>query len=101
MSDSREEQMAKPGELCAGPLAEFLRYIKDARQLSPHTVAAYQRDLRDFSQFLIVRAEGKDWDWTSVDRLTLRAYLGHLASKRFARRTIARKLSAIRSFFRY
>ena len=83
------------------PLSDFLRHIAEGRQLSAHTVAAYKRDLRDFSEFVAGRAEGKAWDWTSVDRLTLRAYLGHLASKRFARRTIARKLSAIRSFFRF
>ena len=84
-----------------GTLGDFLRHIEDGRQLSAHTIAAYTRDLRDFSEFVATRAEGKSWDWSSVDRLTLRAYLGHLSKQRFARRTIARKLSAIRSFFRF
>jgi integrase/recombinase XerC len=82
-------------------LAEFLRHIEDGRQLSPHTVQAYRRDLHDFATFVQQREVKETWDWSNVDRLVLRAYLGLLAQRRFARRTIARKLSAIRSFFRF
>jgi integrase/recombinase XerC len=64
-------------------------------------VLAYQRDLHDFEQFMAVRSGGAAWDWAKVDRLVLRAYLGHLSQQRMARRTIARRLSAIRSFYRF
>ena len=80
---------------------QFLRHLADGRQLSANTTVAYQRDLLDFSAFIAARADGKAWDWSGVDRLALRAYLGHLSHKKLARRTIARKLSAIRSFFRF
>jgi integrase/recombinase XerC len=82
-------------------LDQFLRHIEDGRQLSPHTVQAYRRDLYDFAAFVRQRVISESWDWSNVDRLILRGYLGLLAQRRFARRTIARKLSAIRSFFRF
>ena len=84
----------------AATLDQFLRHIADGRQLSPHTVQAYRKDLADFGEFMQQRS-GKDLDWAAVDRLALRGYLGQLANRRFARRTIARKLSAVRSFFRF
>ena len=80
---------------------EYLRGIASGRQLSPHTVSAYTRDLVQFSEFLNRHLERDDWAWTDVDRLTLRAYLGHLNRSGLARRSIARKLSTVRAFFRY
>ncbi len=79
----------------------FLRHIEDGRQLSPHTVAAYRRDLGELVDFLRRRAGVEAIDWTDVDRLELRAYLGALTRRGLARRTIARKLSAVRSLFRF
>ena len=81
----------------AATLVSFLRHIEDGRQLSPHTVMAYRRDLSDFSVFAQQRL-GDSFDWAQVDRLVLRAYLGQLNQRRLARRTIARNFSAIRSF---
>ena len=81
-------------------IEEFIRHIEDGRQLSRHTVTAYRRDLREFAAFLDQHV-GPDWTVGGVDRLTLRAFLGHLSRRRLARRSIARKLSAVRSFYRY
>lgn len=80
---------------------QFLRHLRDGRQLSAHTLSAYRRDLHDFALFMASRAGADAWTWSQVDRLALRAYLGQLAQQRLARRTIARRLSAIRSFFRF
>jgi integrase/recombinase XerC len=80
---------------------EYLREIESGRQLSPHTVAAYTRDLTQFSEFLSQHLQRDDWNWSDVDRLTLRAYLGRLNRSGLARRSIARKLSTVRAFFRY
>src|SRR5438067_7754420 len=80
----------------------FLQHIADGKQLSPHTVSAYTRDVKDFLDFLNSYYGSKeDWLWNGVDRLAFRAYLGHLKRAGLSRRTIARKLSAVRSFFRY
>jgi integrase/recombinase XerC len=82
-------------------VVQFLRHISDGRQLSPHTLDAYRRDLADFMVFVRQRFGVDEWEWSRVDRLLLRGYLGNLAQRRFSRRTIARRLSAIRSFFRF
>ncbi|MEJ2185101.1 MAG: tyrosine recombinase XerC [Gemmatimonadota bacterium] len=78
----------------------FLRHIGEGRQLSLHTLQAYRRDLGDFTEFLDGHLE-PGWRWSDVDRQALRAYLGHLSRRGLARRTIARKLSAVRSLFRF
>lgn len=79
----------------------FLRHLADERNLSPHTVAAYRRDLDDLSAFLADYRGVEGWSWTDVDRLTLRSFLGSLERRGLSRRTAARKLSAVRTFFRY
>ncbi|MBN3033067.1 MAG: tyrosine recombinase XerC [Candidatus Saganbacteria bacterium] len=73
-------------------IGDFLNYLKNERNYSPHTISNYARDLRFLTAFL------KD---KKFDRLAAREYLLALEKKRFSRRSIARKLSAARSFFRY
>lgn len=82
-------------------IEEYLRYLADERQLSVNTLEAYRRDLADFTAFLNGYDGSTTWDWTEVDRLAIRAFLGHLTSRELERRTIARKLSAVRGLFRY
>ncbi len=83
-------------------VSDFLRYVRTERRLSPHTEAAYRRDLNDFSSFLAAHMESADWSWADVDRLDIRAWLGDLEERRKRRRsTVARKLSAVRAFFRF
>lgn len=70
---------------------------------SPHTVEAYARDLRDFAGFWterIGREPGPD-DILAIDVVTVRAYLGQLHRARYSRRTQARKLASLRSWFRF
>jgi len=80
---------------------DFLRHLSDERQLSPHTVTAYRRDLSDLQSFLTGYYGTPDWSWDDVDRLTLRGFLGWCHRKGLSRRTVARKLSAVRTFFRF
>ena len=81
--------------------AAFLRHLADERQLSPNTVKAYRRDLAELEVFLTEYLARPDWHWTEVDRLTLRGFLGWCRRHGRSRRTVARKLSAVRTFFRY
>ena len=81
--------------------AAFLRHLADERQLSPNTVTAYGKDLDDLREFLTGYLGSAEWGWDQVDRLTLRAFLGWCARRRLSRRTVARKLSTTRGFFRY
>jgi integrase/recombinase XerC len=79
----------------------FLRELADGRQLSTHTVAAYRRDLSELADFLDTYFQTDDWPWSRVDRNALRRFLGKLAQQQLSRRTIARRLSAVRTFFKF
>ncbi len=82
-------------------VAAFLRHLEDERQLSDHTVRAYRRDLGELEAFLTEYLGGAAWRWADVDRLALRGFLGWCRRRGRSRRTVARKLSAARTFFRY
>jgi integrase/recombinase XerC len=79
----------------------YLKVLTHERQLSDHTVSAYTRDLNDLMRFLTEYLGTPDWEWGAVDRLTLRSFLGWCLRRGLSRRTIGRKLSAIRGFFRF
>jgi integrase/recombinase XerC len=79
----------------------FLEHLTKERDVSPHTVEAYAHDLRELTYFLI-RYFGNDaWSWPQVDRLAVRSFMGHLTRKGLSKRSTARALSAVRTFFRY
>jgi integrase/recombinase XerC len=82
-------------------VAEFLEHLEKERDVSPHTLAAYGRDLRDLAAFLGRYLGEGALDWRTVDRLALRAWLGHMQRRGLARRSMARALSAARSFLRF
>jgi integrase/recombinase XerC len=84
-----------------GETGDFLRHLEKERQLSPHTVAAYRRDLTDLETFLTGYHGTPAWEWTGVDRLTLRSFMGWGRNRGLSERTLARKLSAVRSFLRF
>ncbi|MEA3402178.1 MAG: tyrosine recombinase XerC [Armatimonadota bacterium] len=80
----------------------FLRYLTDVRQLAPATAEAYSADVIQFVDFLSAQwGEERAYDWGSVDYRTIRRFLADLARRRYAKSTMARKLAALRSFFRY
>lgn len=80
---------------------EFLDNLERERDYSAHTIRAYRRDLAGFAEFLAGRAGHQEWRWDGIDRLTIRTYLGALSRRGVSKRSAARALSAIRSFYRY
>jgi len=80
---------------------DFLRFLATERNDSPHTVRAYGRDLAGLEVFLDGYYGGAAWTWAGVDRLAMRAYLADAASRGWSKRTMARALSAFRSFYRF
>ena len=84
----------------AAYLDEYLAHLTKERDQSPHTVKAYRRDLTGFMAFA-GDYYGGGWDWASLDRLGLRGYLGEFERKKLTRRSAARALSALRSFYRF
>jgi integrase/recombinase XerC len=87
-------------------LEQFLLYLKVEKNASPHTVRNYQGDLRRFLDFMRSRVD-RPGDGEpvppvpdEVTHLDVRAYLASL-HRRNAKSSVARKLSALRSFFAY
>lgn len=78
-------------------LDEFLSHLRHEKNVSPHTLSAYRRDLEQFAGFL----REKGTTPRGADNSLLRAYLVRLHERRHKKSTVARKLAAVRSFFRY
>jgi len=76
----------------------FRHYLEVARRLSPHTLKGYQEDLLQFAAFVESRELAT---WETVSHREIRGFMGSLQSHGYARRSVARKLAAIRSFFRF
>jgi len=83
---------------------QFIHYLSAEKNASPHTCRCYQRDLEEFEDFLkrarmSLSPEGAI-EMVKVDRLDIRKYLSFLHRKN-KKSSIARKLSTLRSFFKY
>jgi len=83
---------------------QFIHYLSAEKNASPHTCRGYQRDLEEFEDFLkrsrtSLSPEGAI-EMGKVDRLDIRKYLSFLHRKN-KKSSIARKLSTLRSFFKY
>ncbi len=77
---------------------KYINYLEVERNVSPYTVRNYTTDLLGFFKFL----KGKEISsLNEVDRHVARDYLAYLLEQGFVKASIARKLSAIRSFYRY
>jgi integrase/recombinase XerC len=80
-------------------VAEYLEHLEKERDVSPHTVKAYARDLEAFTEFC--NRHYGDWKWTTLDRLGVRGFLGELQRRGLSKRSAARALSAVRSLYRF
>lgn len=102
--------MSGASERRRAEVADFLRYLGSERRLSPRTVDAYRRDLQGFERFMTDHAGSDEWAWAEVDPGSVRSFPGYLEREGVGRsgaggrprpRTVARKLSALRSFYRF
>jgi integrase/recombinase XerC len=82
-------------------VAAFLTHLEKERDVAPNTVKAYRRDLGEFCAFLGAHYGADAWEWEKVDRLTMRGFLAHLTRRGLAKRSIARSLSAVRTFYAF
>lgn len=80
-------------------LESFIRHLTDGRQLSAHTVRAYTSDITSLHDYLS-REQGNP-SLREVAPHHLRSHVGSLVASDYARSTLARKVAAIRSWFRY
>jgi integrase/recombinase XerC len=82
-------------------IQDFLEHLEKERNVSPNTLKAYRRDLDELLSFLGQYYGEREWTWQGVDRLALRGFLSHLNRRKLSKRSIARALSAVRSFYAF
>jgi integrase/recombinase XerC len=87
-----------------GLIHQFIHYLSVEKNASPHTCRCYRRDLEGFEDFLknsgMVLTPAGDVKIEKVDRIAIRKYLSFLHRKN-KKSSIARKISTLRSFFKY
>ena len=76
-------------------IEKYIRYLEIEKNASEHTMLNYGKDLNEFKKFL------GESQVENADYLTLRKFLAVLKERNLKSRTIARKLSCLRSFFRF
>ncbi len=76
----------------------FLQYIKDERRFSPHTVLAYKNDLNQFFDFL---SEIEIQEIKKTNHSIIRSWIIHLLENKISNRSVNRKLSTLKSYFKY
>lgn len=79
---------------------KFKNYLLVEKNGSKLTAENYQRDISDFEQFMITKA-GEAFAWDNVQVVQIRSYLAYLNHENYARRTIARRISSLRSFYKF
>ena len=82
---------------------KYLKYLQVERNASVHTITSYNNDLTSFNEFCSrqFEKEPESVDIQQITRLTIRLWLGELSELEMAKSTIARKVAALRSFFKY
>lgn len=84
-------------------IEKYLKYLQVERNSSPHTITSYENDLTSFLSFCASQfeCEPEDVDVQHITRLIIRLWLGELSEQGLSKSSIARKVAAIRSFFKY
>jgi integrase/recombinase XerC len=79
---------------------QFLNYLRSVRNASPHTLRSYENDLGQFVSFL-TPPDVETPPIQDVTHLLIREFVSHLHDQKLEKSSIARKLAAIRSFFKF
>jgi integrase/recombinase XerC len=83
------------------PVNDFVDYLKFEKRYSPHTVLAYHDDLEEFTAFLAAQFDLPAIPLAEVTPSMVRSWLAHLKEEKRTAKTINRKISSLKSFFKY
>lgn len=85
--------------MTATPLQSFLDYLKFEKRYSAHTIGSYQTDLEQFFTYLDQQYDPQPLD--AIQPVFIRSWMADLKENSLSSKSINRKLSSLRSFFRY
>jgi integrase/recombinase XerC len=91
------EQLGKPVK---ATIEKFLHYLRSVRNASQHTLRSYGLDLAQFLAYL-TPPDGEAVGLAAVDHRLIREFMGYLHDQHLSKASIARKLAALRSFFKF
>lgn len=80
-------------------IQNFITYIKFEKRYSPHTVLSYETDLAQFNQFIQMRFQLSELH--KVETYMIRSWLAELKEENISSRSIVRKISCLKSFYKY
>jgi integrase/recombinase XerC len=81
-------------------ITKFLEYLRSVRNASPHTITNYGKDLEQFVTFVTPPGTPTP-GLTKINHQIIREFVGHLHEAGLEKSSIARKLAALRSYFKY
>ena len=79
-------------------IEKFIEYLEYEKGYSKKTIISYENDLNLFNEYL---KENKITNIKNIDYNTIRKYLGYLHDNKYEASSVSRKISALRSFFKY
>jgi len=82
-------------------IERYVNYLQYERNASPHTIRNYRSDLLQFRDYLLRGQPQATIDIKSIDALRIRGFLAFLFEKEKKKTSIARKLAAVRAFFKF
>jgi len=83
-------------------VSEYLKYLKIQKKYSKYTLANYKSDLEQFAAYITVNYDfNLDEDYEKISPVIIRSYLAELAIEKLKSKSIARKLSSIKSFYKW
>lgn len=76
-------------------ISEFLNYLQVEKRYSAHTVIAYQKDITEFQEFV------SPLSLVEVNHKTIRSFIHYLKEEALANSSVNRKISSLRSFYKW
>ena len=81
-------------------ISEFLEYLLNNRKFSEHTIRSYKNDLSQFNNFL-QSYDDMLTDFSKIDKTAIQFYIQKCSKEGASDKTLLRKVSSIKSFYRY
>jgi integrase/recombinase XerC len=83
----------------AYPIREFLNYLTFQKRYSRHTIISYENDLTGFFDFIVLQYNSLEL--AEISASVIRSWLASLKENKITSKTINRKISTLKSFFKY